>query len=116
MAFANRDYGVDQATTWTESLDLWDSAGAAVSLQGASAEMMVRARAKDTGTPLVDLTVANGGIVISGNRISLTASSTQTNLLPGAYDFEVKVTYASGVVDSILKGKWRVSAGTVHTP
>ena len=55
----------DQGSTFERSLELQDSDGAPYNLGGYTARMQVRREVESTGSPLIELSTANGRILIS---------------------------------------------------
>ena len=101
-----KNWEVDQNTTFRFVLEYKDSSGAAVNLTGASAKMQVR----DTkgGSKLAfTLTSPSGGIVIDAlnGKITVTMTPTQTNKLyypKSSYD--LMITNAAGVKTKLVEG------------
>jgi hypothetical protein len=101
-----KNFEVDQNTTFTFIVEYKDSSGNAVNLTGASAKMQVR----DTqgGSKIaVSLTSPSGGIVIDPliGKLTIRMTPTQTNKLfypKSAYD--VMLTQDSGIKTKLLEG------------
>ena len=101
-----KNWEVDQNTTFRFVLEYKDSNGDAVDLTGASAKMQVR----DTkgGSKLAfTLTSPSGGIVIDApnGKITVTMTPTQTNKLyypKSSYD--LMITNAAGVKTKLVEG------------
>ena len=61
----------------------YSSNGQNVDWSGFTGKLQIREDANNTGTPLLELTTANGGIVITGSQIKLVF----TNLQTAAFNF-----------------------------
>jgi hypothetical protein len=101
-----KNFEVDQNTTFRFIIEYKDSSGAAVNLTGASAKMQVR----DTkgGSKLAfTLTSPSGGIVIDAalGKLTLTMTPTQTNkLFYPKSSYDVMLTDSNGVKTKLVEG------------
>jgi len=97
----------EQGATFSRILVLKDSTGTVIDKTGASADMQIR-ETIESPTVLIELSTANGRIVVDGpsGKLTLTISASDTGSLTlnGVYD--LKVTYLSGTVDRILEGEF----------
>lgn len=100
---------VYKGTTFTLA-PVWKIGGNVVLLQSYTALMQVRAAA-DTSV-IVELSTANGRIVItpSAGRITLTLTATETAALAaGTYMYDLNITAPDSTVTKILQGAFVVS-------
>lgn len=112
---------IEQGADFAFSLEYRDSTGALVNLTGYTARMDVRA-ADDVapnapGTPIVQLTTANGRITLGGalGTVALALTSAVTAALvptsnAGPYVYDLELVSAGGVVTRLLQGKAYVPA------
>jgi len=106
---------VYKGTTFNWLQPVWKIGGVPVNLTGWSADMQVRA-ATDTAL-IVELSTANGHIVIDGpaGKVKLTLSATETNALPaGTYQYELNLTDLDNNVYKILVGAFVVQASVIQ--
>jgi hypothetical protein len=101
----------DQGSTFEREIELQDSDGTPYNLAGYTARMQVRREVESSGSPLVELTTANGRIVLSPTLgiISIALSPTETAALSrgGYYDLEIQQT-STGKVFKVLRGEFRL--------
>ena len=101
-----KNWEVDQNTTFQFVVEYLDSNGDAVDLTGASAKLQVR----DTkgGSKLAfTLTSPSGGIVIdsANGKLTLTMTPTQTNkLFYPKSSYDIMLTDASGAKTKLIEG------------
>ena len=100
----------DQGSTFQRVLEIKDADGTAFELTGYTARMQIR-RDLDSTSSLMELTTANGRIVISGVlgviTITLTPELTATLTRSGVYDLEIVKT-ATGAVHKVVRGEFRL--------
>lgn len=101
-----KNFEVDQNTTFTFILEYKDSNGNAVNLTGASAKMQVR-DTQGGSKVAVSLTSPSGGITIDPliGKLTFRMTPTQTNKLfypKSAYD--IMLTQDSGIKTKLLEG------------
>lgn len=100
---------VYKGTTFTLS-PVWKIGGYAVNLTGYSAKMQVRA-ATDASV-LVELSTANGRIVIDAalGKLTLTLTATETAALTsGKYFYDLNLTASDATVTKILEGVFLIN-------
>lgn len=111
MALNTYNIAAEQGTTYAATVTFNDSAGAPVSLVGASAAMNVR---KFTGSPERYLTVLVGsGLVLGGAQgtVTITIPAASLALIPaGKYVYDLEITLASGSVVKLIGGIFSVDA------
>lgn len=113
MAAFKLNLKIDQGATFTKQVT-WKTGpapGVAVDLTGCTARMHARAKITDA-VKLLDLTTANGGIVLGGSagtvEIILTDEQTAAITWTSAvYDLEIE--FADGTVRRLLQGSISVS-------
>jgi len=101
----------EQGATFTRTFTITDPDGDIVNLTGYTGRMQVRRDIDSTATPLVELTTANGRLVIvpllGEITITLTPQLTAPITRDGVYDLEI-VNTNSGVVYRVLKGSFKI--------
>lgn len=87
---------VYRGDTWQRAWLLEDGSGAPIDLTGASARLHVR---DDAGTLLVSASTADGRLTLTPaqGRIDMLVPASAMAIAPGAYRFDIEVTFASGV-------------------
>lgn len=113
MPAGKYDLVVEQGTTFRREFRKQNADGTPFNLTGWTARMQVRRRQNPAGTPLLDLTNTNGGLVLNGPAGSVTVvmSATQTAALPAEraiYDLELVA--AGGDVERFIHGNVLVLA------
>ena len=115
MAADTYDLTIDQGADWFWTVT-WKVGSTAKSSMpknttGFTARMQVRAK-YDSPTAVLNLTSANGGIIVSSNGIfSVHATAVQTAAIaPGKYVYDIEVVAPSGVVTKLARGTVRVVA------
>lgn len=106
MRAGTHNLTVDQGTDWTRTFTLRNKAdGSLVNLSGYTARMQVR-RDYDSTTTLVELTTANGRIVLGGaaGTITLSLSATVTAGIARSGVWDIELVSAGGVVSRPLRG------------
>ncbi len=114
MPAAKLDLLIEQGATWTHTLIINQGSGEAAppaNLTGYTARMQIRAEV-ESASALIDLTIANGRIVITPaeGKIALTISAADTAALDfdvGVYDLEL--VSPTGHVDRVVQGKVTLS-------
>lgn len=105
MPAARHDFVVEQGTTWRRTVEYKNADGTPFVLTNWTARMQVRARHTSAGTPLLDLTIANGGVVIAGNVLTLTITAAQSALLPvGRAVYDLEIVSPAGEVTRLIEG------------
>lgn len=109
MAAAQYDLALEQGATFRLTITWTDASNNPISLVGATAHMSIRTQVAntDTGSPLIDLTTANGGLTLGGvaGTISILITAAQTAALTvarGRYD--LYVTLSNGDRDRLMEG------------
>ena len=112
MAAFKVNLKIDQGATFSKVV-IWKTGTppVVVNLTGCTARMQVRGKLTDTAA-LLDLTTANGGIVLGGiaGTVTLNVSAIQTAAISwtsAVYDLEI--IFADGTVRRLLSGSISVS-------
>jgi len=103
---------LDQGSVWTLQLTCQDPSGNPINLSGLTAQMQLRSLPDDPDVAL-NLSSANGDIVIQGAQgiITVTASSTETDISAGPYYYDLELTNpATNDRTRIVQGQIVVSA------
>lgn len=106
MAAGTYDFLLEQGATFDPLITWRDAAGALVNVTGYTARMMVRPSLA-SATVSLDMTTANGMIVLGGaaGTIQLLVSATATaGLGVGGYVYDLELVSGVGVVRRLLKG------------
>lgn len=101
----------EQGATFSRTVTVTDSAGAAVSLSGYSARMKVR-RTHSSSDVLVSLT-SSSGLTLGGaaGTIAILISATATAALsPVRAVYDLEIESGAGVVTRILEGDFVITA------
>lgn len=83
--------------TWQRAWLIADAAGQPVDLTGAAARLQVRDAA---GALVMSASLLDGALLMatpSSGRIDLVMPATLTNIAPGAYRFDLELTFPSGL-------------------
>ena len=99
-----------QGATFVQELYYVDADENAINITGATAIMQVR-RTVDNEDVLIELSTANGRIVVDGANggITLTIPSTMTDDLPaGCFVYDLFVTLPSNAIERFLAGECEV--------
>ena len=100
----------DQGSTFQRVIEIKDTDGTIFPLTGYTARMQIR-REVDASATLMELTIANGRIVVYGAlgtiELKLSASETASITRSGYYDLEIVKT-ATGEVQKVLRGEFRL--------
>jgi len=109
MPAATHNYTIEAGATFRRQISYKDAAGVAIDLTGYTAAMQIRAAITDA-LPAVDLTDANGGLVLGGalGTVDIYITSIATDALTftnGVYDLELTDAGGTGDVTRILEGK-----------
>lgn len=83
-----------------------DESGSAVVLNGYTARMVVGYKEENADTVLLDLSTANGMIVLGGNPENILISINVQNIPIGIYDYDLQLTSGSGQDYSLLTGRF----------
>lgn len=101
---------VDQGATLYFGLILKNNRKQVRPLTGATARMQVRKTASSP-TALLELTTANGGLVIDApaGMITVNATDSQTGAIAdGKYVYDIEVVWPDGKVERVLMGSFTV--------
>lgn len=103
---------IDQGATFNQIVT-WKTGTppAVVNLTGCTARMQVRGKLTDTAV-LLDLTTANGGIVLGGvaGTVTIKLSAAQTTAIAWkAAVYDLEIIFADGTVRRLLSGSTTVS-------
>lgn len=109
MAPGETDLIIYQGATFRRAIRLASNNGVAIDLTGATVRMQIR-NPITAETPLVDLTAANGGAVVSdatNGEMTILITDEETAALnwDGRASYDIELEYPDGTVDRILKGK-----------
>lgn len=98
---------------WTEDPFQFYLGGSTTADNFAGATAKMGLRLGGASTSAVELTTANGYLtIIAPNQISITAPlALMSTILPGLYNWEIVVTYASGDIEAVLVGQVRIVQG-----
>lgn len=100
------NFTIEQGSTWSRTITVRDSAGDIQNLSGYTARMHIR-KDIDAAATLLELTTANGRIVIDGSAgtvtLSLDATTAASLTKGGVYDIEL--VSAGGEVTRLLEGQ-----------
>ena len=102
---------IEQNATFSTTVNVVDSAGAAVNLYGYSASTQMRKSYYATSATIITSTItgnANGEITLS-----MTAANT-ANLTPGRSVFDLLITSPTGVKTRVIEGIVVVSPGVTQ--
>jgi hypothetical protein len=115
MPAAPLDIVVEQGTTWRYAMDIKDAGGIPVDLSARSGEMHVRRTPK---SPLIlELTTANGRILITPGKIELRLDPADTSpLRAGTYVYDLELTEpgGSGAVSRLIEGTFTLTPEVTH--
>ena len=98
-------------TDGTISINLYDSAGAALSVTGKTAKWVVyqavprRKRKPFTGNALLTKTSAAGEITLASGLATVTIADTDLDLKSGAFWHEIKITDSGGSIAHLGQGE-----------
>ena len=113
MAAAVFNFTIEQGITLSK-IFLWkDSAGAVINLTGYTGRMQVRPSVSSE-TIYLDMTTANGQIIITANTgsIQLLLSATTTNAIEWSKaKYDLEIVSGAGVVTRLVYGNIDVSKG-----
>ena len=98
---------IQQGDTFAEQLDLRGADGLPIDLTGATARMQLRPY-PSSPTVVIELSTVNGRLSIqpAGVIIMMLTASDTALLQPGAGVYDMKLTYANGIVDTIIEGRY----------
>jgi hypothetical protein len=107
-----------QGATLIRQITYYDTNGNPVNLTGYTADMQFRSTVQDTGSPIIDLSTANGGISINAlaGTITFTISSTISAILSDGQQmvYNLFLTSGTGVVTPLLSGPSYVQGSTIR--
>lgn len=107
MAAVTYDFTIEQGATLREIITWTNADGTPINITGWTGRLQARADI-DSPTKLLDLTTANGGIIIGGSNGQLTIfmSDTQTSALTwsGSSIYDLELVAPGGDVTRLLKG------------
>ena len=91
---------VFRGDTWRRAWVLKDDGGTPVDLSGATARLHVR---DASGAKVAEASTADGRLVVTAaqGRVDMTVPAAAMQLAPGAYRFDLELTYPGGVVQTI---------------
>lgn len=110
------DIVIRQGATWRDSYTCQDGDGVAVSLLGCTAVMHVRSK-PSARSPLLVLSITNGGLVIDGQAGTMVREVTDeaTALLPvGVWSYDLFLTFPDGEAHCLAAGSFTVQARNTH--
>jgi hypothetical protein len=107
MSAAKVNLSIEKGSTYRNTLYWKDSLNVAINLTGCTARLQVRDTV-DTATFTLELTTANGGIIITPllGQIDLYISAASTTTLigtGGVYDLEI--VFGNGDITRLIEGK-----------
>jgi hypothetical protein len=109
---ARHTFSVYQGEYWAPAVQVEDDAGVPIDLTGYDARMQVR-----TGGDalLVELTVGNGKVTISGTTLTLILDETETAALAsGSHNYDLFLTSPVGRDTPLLAGPYDVEPRVTH--
>lgn len=113
-ALVTKDLEVNQGAAFYQDFIWKDSTGTPVDLTGRTAHMQVRSK-RPYGTVYIDLTTANGGIILGGAagtiRIAMTGAQTEVLLKDAVYDLKI---FSGTIPTRFSEGDVLVSVGATH--
>ena len=108
---AYTEINIEQYATFSTTVNVEDSQGAAVNLSGYSAASQIRKSYYSTTANNLTATVT--GIANGEITLSMTAANT-ANLTPGRYLYDLVITAPSGVKTRVVEGIVNVLAGVTQ--
>lgn len=100
----------DQGATFSRTLIWKDSAGDPVPMSGYTARMQVRIDYFSTGSPILELTTANGRIALASSTGEITlsvAASDMTAVAAGEYVYDLELVSGS-IVTRLVQGNFTI--------
>lgn len=91
MARINQDFDLFAGEDRVISFKIEDQNGYEIDLDGASA-IWVLARSSGNFIKVAEKTTTNGGIYIEDNKFNVVLNNSDTNLLQGEYNYELRMT------------------------
>ena len=110
MPAKSKDLYIEQGTDWQDIFDIFDRLGNPANLVGATGAMEIRSPGGTT--VIATLTSENGKLVMLpdtyqiGARLGFAATTT---MVPGEYDYDLKVRSAEGIIYRAERGCVEVS-------
>lgn len=102
---------IDQGTTFTAEVDVTDSEGNILDLDGYSAAAQMRKTYSSSTATNFTATIASA----SEGTVSISLTPTQTNALKaGRYVYDVEITDAGGIVTRVVEGQIEVTPGVTR--
>lgn len=111
------DLEIKRGTTYPITFQNTDSSGNPIDLTGATVYFTAKTAESDTDatdtnaaiTKTVTTHLDSAGVASAARGIStITLTSTQTNITPNSYFYDITVKYASGVVNTPIEGKLKI--------
>ena len=92
---------IEQGATFNTTINVEDTAGAAINLYGYTANSMMRKSYYSTSATTITSTVTG----TANGEVTLSVSATNTaNLTPGRYVYDVIITSPTSVVTRVVEG------------
>ena len=92
---------IEQGATFNTTINVEDTAGAAINLYGYTANSMMRKSYYSSSATTITSTVTG----TANGEVTLTVSATNTaNLTPGRYVYDVIITSPTSVVTRVVEG------------
>ena len=108
---AYTELNIEQYSTFSTTVNVEDSAGAAVNLQGYTAASQIRKSYYSTTANSFTTTVT--GIANGEITLAMTAANT-ANLTPGRYLYDLVITAPTGTKTRVVEGIVNVLAGVTQ--
>jgi len=112
MSAGTYNFAAEQGATLERIITYKDSAGALVNLTSFIGRMQIRLAVESTSF-ILELTTANGGIVLGGalGTISILISATvMSSIAAATYVYDLEIESPSGKVTRLIEGKFAVKA------
>ena len=111
MSAGYHHFIIEQGATFAKTLTLKDSSDTLINLTGFTTGSMHLRENPDSSTLFLDISVANGRMVLGGSEgtIILTVSATDTaDLTASDGVFDLEITSSSGIVSRLIEGTYSV--------
>lgn len=110
---SNTRHACEQGSTFSAGIYIKDKYQNPVDLTGYTFKMHVRVTAATTGSPLLEISTANGygTITAATGKLSWTVPAAVTAAITaGNYFYDLEITSGGGLVTRIIEGKFDITA------